>query len=230
MQDGFLFSGPGKELAPGVDDTGIACKLEGFFKGTGAVCCGYENLVFDCACACECLPMHEAFDWPGGRQEEDGNVFEGQSAHEFREADVIAEQRRAFDAVNRVGHDGIASSKVFFFAMRGEQMGFMIGRRQMAAAVKDVAGIEYMLPDAVGDGAADDIDLVFGGEAAEDFAHQGTIRVGVSGDRARIKADIPELRQQNGIRTLLHGLCKQALHGVKVCFKVSELDIHLQNR
>lgn len=56
--------------------------------------------------------MHEAFDWPGGRRRKRTESAEGQSAHEFREADVIAEQRRAFDAVNRVGHDGIAIERI----------------------------------------------------------------------------------------------------------------------
>lgn len=46
VQDGFL-SGPGKELAPGVDDTGIACKLEGFLQSVpGAALLRLRNSVF----------------------------------------------------------------------------------------------------------------------------------------------------------------------------------------
>ena len=97
----------------------------------------------------------------------------------------------------------------------------------MAAAVKNIAGVEYMPADEVGDGTANDIDLVFDGKSAQYPAYFAAIRISVFCNRAGVEANIPEFRQQNGIRALLHGFSQQALERFKVCVKASKLDVHL---
>ena len=123
------------------------------------------------------------------RREEQGDVLEGERAGGFGEADVVADEDAAFEAVEGERHEFVAGREVLVFAARGEEVGLVVGRDLLARAVEDVAGVENLPADGVGDGAADDVDLVFAREAGEGLARFGAVGVGVVVDGLRVEPE-----------------------------------------
>ena len=203
--------------------------MHGIVKLAGTVRGCDEDLVLDSTGAQQRIPVHDAGRGPGRRDKENGDVLQGQGACGFREADIIADQRRAFDAVDGVGDELVPRREIVFLTRRREQMRFFVARDELAAAVEYIACIQHVIVDACGDGAADDIDLIFRGQLRKHLADAFTIRVRMLADRMWVAADIPKLGQQDGVRPLVHRRGHHVAQGVEIRVKILQFDWHLQD-
>ena len=103
----------------------------------------------------------------------------------------------------------------------------MVGCQQPAGAVEDVTGIEYLRADGIGYGAADDVDLVAFGDIGQYLAGLFTIVIGIVEDWLGIEAKMPELRQEQHIRSLFHGFHDHPVQGGDIPLWFTKSDIHL---
>ena len=139
---------------------------------------GYdEDLVLDRTGADQRLPMDQPAHWPGGRQEKYADTLERQPTDQLREAHVIADGQPAADPVELKRYHVVTGREIGRFATGREEVGFMVGRHQPAGSVKDIAGIEYLCTDGVGDCAADDVDLIARGDICQRLTGLDTVGI-----------------------------------------------------
>ena len=221
-----------QQAAPWVVDGGAASQVHGIPQmGGNAVGSHYKELVFDGAGPEQGVPVLDALYRPGGGYKEDADVLQCQLPYQLREAQVVADDDAALDAVDAEGCQPASRGEVGIFPGRGEKMRLFVGGDVCTGSVKDIAGVvDFALP-CYGDGACDDVDSVFGGKPAH-VLFPDILAVSVLADWLRVKARIPQLRQQYGIRPLVtvDGLVQHGCHCIQVVLDIALLDGHLQNR
>ena len=120
LQRSFAFFGAGEDLAPGIDDLGMAAQVHAIIQLAGAVGRDDEEFILDGAGAQQGVLVHDAGSWPGGGHEEDGDVLQCQAAGGFREADIIADEGGTFYTVDGIGCQAVAWGEVVFLSARSE--------------------------------------------------------------------------------------------------------------
>ena len=221
-----------QQAAPWVIDGGAASQVHGLPQmGGNAVGSHYKELVLDGTGPEQGVPVLDAFYGPGGGYKEDADVLQCQLPYQLREAQVVADDDAAFDAVDAEGRQPAARGEVGIFPGRGEKMRLFVGGDVGTGPVKDIAGIvDFALPR-YSDGACNDVDGVFSGQPAH-VLFPDVLAVGVFTDWLRVEACIPQLRQQHGIRPLVtvYRLVQHGCHSIQVVLDVALLNGHLQNR
>ena len=226
-QDLLLRAGGRQLLAPRVEDHAAAA-VDGLTGRAAGIAAGKKHLVLDGPRRCQRAQVRVPHRRPLGHDEQQSHPLQRHRPRQLREADIVADENAAGNAVQLEPAQVIAGGKKVLLAHGRKQVRLVIRAQKTSCPVKDAGGIVYAPAARVGDASGDKIHAQLLCQRAEDrFGLRAVAVAERIQTLAREKAGVPCLRQDDDVGLLCRSLPDERFCPPEVFLRLGKGHVHL---